>query len=454
VTPIEGVSDIRRMPRLGKIRLGIKVEPEGKNPYPRATDHFVVPDEIKTYTGDMPRKLSIMFPTEKLDEFAQQWLRCYSFTQGLVCKGDGRTATRKIDVDTGDIARHTTAEWVFKEWGCEPDTCEQYLEKQCRRVMNLLFLMPDVPGVGVWQLDTSSFYSIVNINSCVDLIRRICGRISFIPLTLSLEPLEVTPLGITKKTVHILAIRSDVKLADIQKLGLVPPEKIMLPALEEEEAPADLYPEQKLIEAEPKAAEERGPAEPREEKTPDDVTEDDVPDMNAVVRVCFHFWQMQPGEICGELGYKTMTDLNASRISPWEVWLTIKQMKQPEKPEEEPAGLEQAEQEIKEEPPNLEQTEQEIEELWPEDIPGADETQPEPESVEETKGSIDIDWLEKQIKTLQAKGLKEWSERNLLSYIKATYKVEGETVLEAVAKLDKGAATHFVKRVKYTLQMI
>ncbi len=436
--PIKEVSDIRRMPRLGKIRLGIKVEPVGKNPYPRATDYFVVPDEIKDHVGTMPKKLNIMFPTEKAGEFAQQWLRCYSFTQGLICKGDGSTAIRKIDVETGDIARHTTQEWVFKDWGCDPDTCEQYLEKQCRRVMNLLFLIPDVPGLGVWQLDTTSFYSIVNVNSCVDLIRRLCGRISFIPLTLSLEPQIVEPPGIKKKTVHILQIRSDVKLAEIQKLGRVAPERILLPALEEEEAPADLYPEQKLIEAEPGAGKERAPAEPREEKTPDDITEDDVPDMNAVVRVCFHFWQMQPVEVCGQLGYKTMIDLNASGISPWEAWLTIKQLKQPQEPEEEPA---------------LEQAEQEIEPLWPEDMPGA-ETQPEPEPAEGGKGFIDMVRLEEQLKTLQAQGLKAWSESNLLSYIKTTYKVEGKTVLEAVAKLDKGAASHFMKRVEETLQML
>ncbi|MBA7634666.1 hypothetical protein ES703_42256 [subsurface metagenome] len=85
--------------------------------------------------------------------------------------------------------------------------------------------------------------------------------------------------------------------------------------------------------------------------------------MNAVVRVCFHFWQMQPVEVCGQLGYKTMVDLNASRTTPWEAWLTIKQLKQPPEPEEEPQP---------------EQSEQETEVLWPEDLPGA-ETQPEPE---------------------------------------------------------------------------
>jgi len=230
----------------------------------------------------------------------------------------------------------------------------------------------------------------------------------------------------------------------------VPPERIMLPALEEEEAPDDLYPEQKLIEAEPGAVRKRAPAEPKEEKAPDDITEDEVPDMNAVVRFCFGFWQMQPVEVCGQHGYKTMVDLNASGISPWEAWLTIKQLKQP--PETEPELPPEPE---VEEPPTLEQAEQETEELWPEDMrPSADKTQLKPEPIKETKGFIDIVWLKKQLKTLQAKKLKAWSESNLLSYMKTAYKVEGKTVLEAVAKLDKGAAAHFKKRVEETLQMI
>ena len=335
--PIQGVSDIRRMPRLGKIRLGIKVQQEGKNPYPRATDYFVVPDGITEYVGATSKKLSIMFPTENVDEFAQQWLRCYSFTQGLVCKGDGRTATRKVDVETGDIARHTTQEWVFRESQCDPDTCPEYIgdaergiRPQCRRVMNLLFLMPEVPGFGVWQLDTSSFYSIVNVNSCVDLIKRICGRISFIPLVLSLEPIQVTPPGMKKKEVRILTIRSDVKLADIQKLGRIPPEQVLLPSLEEEEAPEDLYPQETLAEAEAKK-EAAAPPPPEKGKSPDDVTEGDVPDLDAVFRICWRFWQMQPVEVCKQLGYKTTMDLYQAKPKPWDSFLTIRGYKQPEK---------------------------------------------------------------------------------------------------------------------------
>lgn len=254
MSPIKGVSEIRRMPRLGKIRLGIKrVSDRTQNPYPVATDYFVVPDEIKKHVGDKPKQLNIMFPVEDPKEFAIQWLRCYSFTQGLVCKGDGMMCRRKVDTITGALADHTTVEWEWKDGlPCNPDTCPEYCgeKPQCRRVMNLLFLMPDVPGFGVWQLDTSSFYSIVNINSCLDLIKRLCGRISFIPLTLSLEPQIVEPPGIKRKTVHILQIRSDVKLAEIQRLGRRKPEQVLLPPLDEEEIPTDLYPEEVLAEAE------------------------------------------------------------------------------------------------------------------------------------------------------------------------------------------------------------
>lgn len=343
MSPIKGVSEIRRMPRLGKIKLGIKVEEPKKNPYPRATDHFVVPEVVKKYLGgEKLTRLPIMFPTDNQNEFARQFLKCYSFSQGLICRGDGETAVRKIDTTTGAIADHTTKEWVFQSVPCDPDTCPEYngdpergIKPQCRRVMNLLFLLPDVPGFGVWQLDTSSFYSIVNINSCLDLIRRICGRISFIPLQLSLEPMEVTPPGVKRKTVHILYVRSEVKLADIQKLGRIPPEKVLLPAVEEEEAPEDLFPPETLAETEatrheppPEPAGEAPPAEPVEERTPDDVVAEDVPDLNALFRICFHFWQMQPNEVCRQLGYKNQMDAHNARINPWEAFLTIKRLKQ------------------------------------------------------------------------------------------------------------------------------
>jgi len=338
---IKGVSEIRRMPRLGKVRLGIKqISERTQNLYPVATDYFVVPEEIKRHVGEKPKQLNIMFPVEDPTEFAIQWLRCYSFTQGLVCKGNGMMCRRKVDVITGAMADHTTTEWEWQDGlPCDPDTCPDYLEeKQCRRVMNLLFMMPDVPGFGVWQLDTTSFYSIVNINSSVDLIKRLCGRISFIPLTLSLEPQLVEPPGIKRKTVHILQIRSNVKLVEIQRLGRRKPEQVLLPPLDEEEIPSDLFPPETLAEAEgfkplkpgvggetaaPGAEEGKrktvaAGAPPPEEKSqkiagaPPAKPQRDpeaIKTIQELYKACHEDWGMQPKDVIKELGYSSQTDI-------------------------------------------------------------------------------------------------------------------------------------------------
>jgi outer membrane biosynthesis protein TonB len=73
--------------------------------------------------------------------------------------------------------------------------------------MNLQFLLPEVPGLGIWQIDTSSTNSIKNINSAAYLIKRIHGHISMIPLLLTIEPIEAPdPQGIKRK-INVLNLR-------------------------------------------------------------------------------------------------------------------------------------------------------------------------------------------------------------------------------------------------------
>lgn len=95
----------------------------------------------------------------------------------------------------------------------------------------------------------------------------------------------------------------------------------------------------------------------------------------------------------------------------------------------------------------IKQPEQDIDELWLED------KSPEAKPVKETKDFINLEWLEESLKTLRAKKLQAWTESKLLSYMKTSYKVEADTVLEAASKLEKGQATHFVKKVQETLDM-
>ena len=52
ITRIPGLSDRRRLPRLGSIRLGIKVKNKKGIEYPKETEYFVCPDEVKKVFGD------------------------------------------------------------------------------------------------------------------------------------------------------------------------------------------------------------------------------------------------------------------------------------------------------------------------------------------------------------------------------------------------------------------
>ena len=84
--PIKGLSETRRLPRLGKIHLGVKKTKviNGREvEYPSAVDYFVFPednahyDELVRVFGDKPKELRVLIPVEEEDRFASQYYRCY-----------------------------------------------------------------------------------------------------------------------------------------------------------------------------------------------------------------------------------------------------------------------------------------------------------------------------------------------------------------------------------------
>jgi len=53
-----------------------------------------------------------MFPTEDATQWASQYLRRYSISGRLLCRGDGETCVARIDIHTGEI---TSSEHVITE---------------------------------------------------------------------------------------------------------------------------------------------------------------------------------------------------------------------------------------------------------------------------------------------------------------------------------------------------
>jgi hypothetical protein len=236
--PIAGITDgTIRYPRLGKIHLGYR--DETKKGAPTAVDYFVCPEEVQAVFGEKPKELRVMIPTPDRERFASQYYRCYSKTHGLVCKGDGLNCLRAVDEETGGLANRDSKSVAMQEMGCEGRECEYY-GKQCREIMNFQFLLPEVPGLGVWQIDTSSINSIRNINAVADLLGE---KISMMPLLLTLEPIPVQdPESKKKRTVYALNLKTNFTLSKLLALPPAIASTVELP-VSDEEADELLFPE-------------------------------------------------------------------------------------------------------------------------------------------------------------------------------------------------------------------
>jgi len=271
--PIKGLSETRRLPRLGKIHIGIKKTKvvEGREvTFPSAVDYFVFPvenplhDELVRIFGEKPRELRILIPVEEEERWCSQYYRAYSQTRGLICKGDGDTALRMVDAHTGALVEHDTTEIVLKEVRCLGRDCPDY-ERSCREIMNLQFLLPEIPGLGIWQIDTSSINSIRNINSAADLVRRVYGRVSMIPLILAIEPREVQDGEGRKRTVHVLNLRTNRTLLEMMETVAKPTPEMISTKDTELPVPDDETPEMVIPQAQEEKVTEQAKAEPQKD---------------------------------------------------------------------------------------------------------------------------------------------------------------------------------------------
>ncbi len=257
--PIIGLSDKRRLPRMGKIKLGIMVASASTgNKHPKETDYFVCPELVRKTYGEEPKELLIVFPVEDEAVFFQQFLMRYGYGV-LLCKGDGEEATC-WDFDAG-------------KYGKTKCPCPYLEQKKCGPVGRLQFILPEVPeAAGVWQIDTRSKNSIIDINSGIDYIRSICKRISWIPIKLVRSPIDTTRIeGKEVKKGRHYTMRFSLEgmtLMQLQAAAQIEPHRYFLPEPDESQ-PEDLFPDAgHLPESEkPKELQEKSEQVKQEDRT-------------------------------------------------------------------------------------------------------------------------------------------------------------------------------------------
>lgn len=212
ITRIKGLSEVRRLPRLGKIRLGVKVKSArtGKE-YPKEVPHFVCPQDVQRVYGEKPTLLDIMLPVEDETRCFPQAYKAY-VANGLRCKGDGERALRRaadlvwqkdgavIDDARGRLTENPPMDPnALAEITCP---CALLETGACRQSANLMVLLPKVSMGGIWQIDTGSVNNIIRINSAIDYVRCLLGRVALVPLVLTRQEEEIEYEG--KKAKHYL----------------------------------------------------------------------------------------------------------------------------------------------------------------------------------------------------------------------------------------------------------
>lgn len=237
---IKGLSEVRRLPRLGKIRLGIKKKTAKGVEYPAEVDYFILapqtPSElenkklqeefIKLY-GDQPKSINIMFPVASPEVYFPQFYKRYGSSTSLKCKGDGEIATCVVPEFANGLEIIGQDEMGLTKVKCHGKECIYYKSKECTKVGVLQILLPEMPGAGVWQIPTGSGNSMININSSIDYITTVCGRAHMIPLKLERRMEEIIHEG--KKTKHyILHVDMNFRLIDLQKFALIDPTRMLL----------------------------------------------------------------------------------------------------------------------------------------------------------------------------------------------------------------------------------
>lgn len=302
MSPIKGVTDLRRLPRVGKIHLGIKEKSQKSDTsYPKAVEWFEVhespstgPDAVAAFKevyGDRPTELDIVFPSDDDLQFADANYKAYSQTHGLICKGDGEQADARWDIDfnepnaarptgitSGTWANRNTKRWERLTIPCLAEACpmQRLNPPRCKAVMNLQFFLPRVRGFGIWQIDTGSWHAIQNVRNNIELIKVATGgRIRGLELKLRRVSKEVTPDGMTKKKVYVLDIYTPISLYQLlDQAARLPAVGLMLLPSADEEAPEDLYPtlngevDEETGEVNDDGAAEPGIREPEPEELP------------------------------------------------------------------------------------------------------------------------------------------------------------------------------------------
>ena len=124
---------------------------------------------------------------------------------------------RRCDGETEQISRHPCL--CFAQHGPEWHLLRQDLrtkDKVCAATSRLNVVLPDMPDVGVWRVETHSFYAANELAGTVDMVLSGTGGKGLVPVTLRIEPRTRVAGG---KTKHFPVVVVELRVTTRQALS-------------------------------------------------------------------------------------------------------------------------------------------------------------------------------------------------------------------------------------------
>jgi len=280
------------------------------------------------------------------------------------------------------------------------------------------------------------------------MLRAVCERVSWIPLTLTLEPKEVVnPDDGKKKLVRCLNIRHDTGLLEILAAKDKPRVTLLIPAPSEDQQPLDEIPDDEAIEGEvvpptqPKKAARKVTAEVK----PEEIVANPSEKRQAGIRP----EQDEMEEGLNREGLTLAPKVKPEQASWRAFWEHTEQLGLSREQVDELLGVSSVLLDWTDKGRTLDEAIEVISKKLAQGTTQHDEDWDkitEDEAVIGEGFNIDLPWLKDSQKTLK------WTDQTLLSFITNQYKVSGKTVTEALEKLTREQAEDFVKQINTKLE--
>lgn len=209
--PIDAIETQRALRRLGKIRMGAKKTSSGGKEYPAKLEHW----RITSPSRPLLEAAAAIYGGQVTDwpgspdEGNQYQLFTTSDTlQVLVPVYDAAFAQSMEMWSAGGCVRRCTGSLEELTGGpclCPPDVEERQAlaakGQACKMTTRFFVMLPDIPDIGTWMLETHGWYGAVELAGAMEIIRMAAGRNRVIPAQLRMEQRTAKRNGETRRYV-------------------------------------------------------------------------------------------------------------------------------------------------------------------------------------------------------------------------------------------------------------